>query len=177
MFKGTRVTLRAFTREDYTRQWAFENDPQLWFWDGGTPEPTSLERLLAQVDADKDDSDEVSFAIEADGQYIGHCSLHEFDAVHRHCEISVEIGDTAYQGRGYGREVVGLLLDYAFNHRNLHRVWLKTHSANERAIRCYRACGFVEEGRLRQHLFVQGRWVDRIYMGLLRDEYLRGEEK
>jgi len=31
------------------------------------------------------------------------------------------------------------------------RVWLETHAANERAIRAYKACGFVEEGRLARH--------------------------
>ena len=51
MFKGKRVVLRAFEREDMERQCMFENDPEMWFWDGGTPKPISLERLLAGHDA------------------------------------------------------------------------------------------------------------------------------
>jgi len=156
------------------RQWAFENDPELWFWDGHAPAPAKLESLLAHFDesASKSSDDEVSFAIEIDGQYVGHCGLHGFEQINHTCELSIEIGDSAYWGKGYGREAVQLLLQYAFNHRHVNRVWLGTHSENERAMRCYRACGFVEEGRLRQHLWLNGRYVDRIIMGILHQDYL-----
>ena len=49
-----------------------------------------------------------------------------------------------------------LLLDYAFRLRNLRRVWLEVHASNERAIRAYSSCGFVEEGRMREHIC----WTD-----------------
>ena len=80
------------------------------------------------------------------------------------------IGDKDYWGRGYGREAVSLLLDYAFRVRNLRRVWLEVHAANERAIRAYKACGFVEEGRMREHVWLAGRYVDNVIMGVLREE-------
>ena len=38
---------------------------------------------------------------------------------------------------------------------------------NERAIRCYRRCGFVEEGRERQAVLVDGSWHDDVVMGIL----------
>ena len=57
-----------------------------------------------------------------------------------------------------------LLLDYAFRIRNLRRVWLEVHAANERAIRAYKACGFVEEGRMRGHVWLAGRYVDNVIM-------------
>ena len=171
MFKSKRVLLRPFRREDMERQWAFENDPDLWFWDGHTPAPAKLESLLAHFDDNKSDNDDVSFAIEIGKKYVGHCGLHTFDEVNHTCELSVEIGDSAYWGKGSGREIVKLLLQYGFDHRHAHRVWLKTHSENERAIRCYKACGFVEEGRLRQHLWLNGRYVDRVIMGILREGF------
>ena len=40
-----------------------------------------------------------------------------------------------------------------------------------RAIRTYRACGFVEEGRLRQHVWSDGAYIDLVYMGILREEW------
>lgn len=100
MFRGERVMLRAFVREDMERQCLFENDPELWFWDGGTPKSVSLERLLAGHDAslNEADNDSGSFAIEVEDLYIGHCSLHNFDETSRHCELSVEIGDRVFMG-------------------------------------------------------------------------------
>ena len=173
MFKSKRVLLRAFRREDMQQQWEFENNPELWFWDGHTPRPAKLESLLAHFDenANKSNNDEVSFAIEIEAQYAGHCSLHNFDQINQTCELSIEIGNSAYWGQGYGREVIQLLLQYAFDHHHVNRVWLKTHSENERAIRCYRACGFVEEGRMRHHLWLNGRFVDRVIMGILVNEF------
>lgn len=171
MLRGQKVVLRAVRREDMERQWAAENDPEIYFLDGGRPRPTSLESLFAHFDQNIGKGDGgVSFAIEADGQYIGHCGLYSVDATARHCELGIEINDKGYWGRGYGRDAIRLLLDYAFQHMNMHRVWLNTHSENERAIRCYKACGFVEEGRLRQHIWVSGHYVDRIVMGVLRGE-------
>lgn len=172
MLKGQNVLLRATKREDMETQWLAENDPEIWFLDGGRPRVSSLEALYAHFDSQLHASStgSISFAIEADGQYIGHCSLHSLSDEARHCELSIEISNRAYWGRGYGREVIGLLLKYAFDDMNLQRVWLTTHAENERAIRCYKACGFVEEGRLRQHLWLRGHYVDRVIMGVLRGE-------
>ena len=60
---------------------------------------------------------------------------------------------------------------------NLHRVWLHAFEFNERAIACYKKCGFQIEGRLRQHRYSEGRYWDTIVMGILRDEFeaLHGE--
>jgi len=55
--------------------------------------------------------------------------------------------------------------------QNFRRIWLITWADNERAVRCYRACGFVEEGRERQAEYVNGRYVDVLELGLLRDEW------
>lgn len=173
MIKGERVLLRATRREDMLIQWQSENDPELYFLDGGTPRPASLEALYAHFDnsVNNPDPHSITFAIEVEGSYIGHCGLHHIQAAHRSCELSIEIGNKDYWGKGYGREVVRLLLSYAFDHHNLNRVSLHTHSENERAIRCYRACGFIEEGRFRQKLWLNGHYVDGIDMGILRDDF------
>src|SRR5215217_4673914 len=81
------------------------------------------------------------------------------DLAARHCELGITIGDKECWGRGYGREAVKLLLDYVFRVRNLRRVWLEVNAANERAIRAYIACGFVEEGRMREYVSPDATWT------------------
>jgi RimJ/RimL family protein N-acetyltransferase len=56
----------------------------------------------------------------------------------------------------------------------MRRVYLNVNSTNERAMRAYRACGFVEEGRLRQHVWSDGAYIDLVYMGILREEWEQG---
>ncbi|MDP9411100.1 MAG: GNAT family N-acetyltransferase, partial [Actinomycetota bacterium] len=102
---------------------------------------------------------------------VGRCGLYNIDRTARHAELGIGIGEREYWGRGYGREAVGLLLDYAFRLRNLRRVWLEVHADNERGMRAYRSCGFVEEGRMREHVWLAGRYVDNVIMGVLREEW------
>src|SRR5437588_12698332 len=111
-----------------------------------------------------------NFAIEDDGKYIGMCGLFHFDKVAHTCEMGITIGDKAYWGKGYGRDAVRVLLDYAFCLRNAHKVWLSVNGNNERAIRAYCACGFVEEGRQRQHVWGNGKYLNLVYTGSLTDE-------
>lgn len=174
MLDGSRVTLRAVRRDDLSRLWEFNNDLTVELAGGGDPPmPQSFERLVADFEreAAKGGRDDAWFAIEVDGQFIGHCGLMHPDVTARTVELGIGIGDKAYWGKGYGREAIGLLLEYAFRYRNYRRVWLRVGANNERGIRAYRACGFVEEGRQRQHVWTDGQYVDLVYMGILRDEW------
>ncbi|GAB4454540.1 MAG: GNAT family protein [Armatimonadaceae bacterium] len=177
MLRGERVILRGIRREDLPLLWVFNNDLEVELAGGGDPPmPQSLERLQAEWDKNAGDGgrDGAWFAIEVDGKFIGQCGLHGFDScrgIHHHCKLGIGIGDKDYWSKGYGTEAVRLLVDYAFRYWNVHRVWLTTHSRNERAIRCYEKCGFLEEGRLREHLFLDGEFVDQVQMGILRREW------
>jgi RimJ/RimL family protein N-acetyltransferase len=174
MLHGERVTLRAVERDDLPLLWAYNNDLAVELAGGGDPPlPQSLARLQAEFDANaaKGGRDGATFAIVADGKCIGTCGLFGQSETDGHVELGIGIGDRAYWGRGYGRETVTLLLDYAFRLRNWRRVWLRVWGNNERAVRAYRACGFVEEGRLRSHVWSAGAYYDLILMGILRDEW------
>lgn len=70
-----------------------------------------------------------------------------------------------------GRELIKLVLSHAFGTMGLHRVDLRVLAFNERAIRCYRSCGFVEEGRERESARIGDVWHDDIIMGILAEEY------
>lgn len=176
MLKGEITTLRAITREDLPRLWEFRQDLDLGFLaDDDPPRPLSLARMVAEFDEGKGRPFVLEFAIEAEDLCIGDCGLSHLDETAGTCLLYVTIGDRRYWGRGCGRDAVRLLLRYAFHIRNLHRVWLSVHSNNERAIRCYRACGFVEEGRLRRHLWIDGAYVDLVHMGILREEWQQAQ--
>jgi RimJ/RimL family protein N-acetyltransferase len=174
MFKGERVALRSMNRDDLPRLCEFNNDVEVELAGGGDPPlPQSLARLEAEYDQKiaSGGRDGAAFAIEADGKFIGQCALFDFDAFNHTCQLGITIGDKAYWGKGYGREAVRLLLDYAFRLRNVRKVWLTVNGTNDRAIRSYRACGFVEEGRQRAQVWSNGAYIDLVYMGVLRDEW------
>ena len=177
MLEGKRVVLRTIRRDDLPRLNQFNNDVAVELAGGGDPPiPQSLERLKAEFDSSAGNGgrDGTSFAIVVDGVFIGQCALFNHHPVARRMELGITIGDQAYWGQGYGREAVQLLVDYGFRHHNLNKVWLEVHARNERAIRAYRACGFVEEGRLRQHVWSDGSYDELVLMGLLRQDWQTG---
>jgi RimJ/RimL family protein N-acetyltransferase len=179
MFQGERVLLRAIERDDLPVLWAFNNSLAVELAGGGDPPmPQSLAHLQAEFESQASQGGRAgsSFAIEVDGRLIGQCALFAFDDVAQVCELGITIGDRDYWGKSFGREAVALLLAYAFRYRNMRRVYLKVHGRNERARRSYLACGFVEEGRLRVHVWSDGAYDDLVLMGLLRDEWLARQE-
>ncbi len=178
MLQGERVTLRAIEREDLVRLHQFNNDLAVEVAGGGDPPmPQSLARLQAEFESkwQQGGRDGMDFGIEIEGKFAGICALFNHNVEAQVCELGITIGDKDYWGLGNGREAIHLLLRYAFHYRNLHRVYLNVNSTNERAIRAYEACGFIEEGRLRQHVWSDGAYIDLVYMGILRDEW-RGNE-
>jgi RimJ/RimL family protein N-acetyltransferase len=172
MFKGEKVTLRAQRPEDLSRIYEFSQDVELAGLDCAVPRAFPFERTQADSqDWLKNDPSKAFFAIEADGQYIGDCCLVGLGDPHGSAELGIVIGDRAYWGRGYGREAVRLLLRYGFHYLGLRRIVLTTHARNPRAIRCYLACGFVEDGRPRKALWLEGEYVAVVNMSILREEY------
>ena len=81
------------------------------------------------------------------------------------------IGDKAYWSQGYGTDAMLTFVRFGFDEMNLHRIDLTVDADNPRAIRCYQKCGFVEEGRLRENRYQQGKYGDQLVMSILRDEF------
>lgn len=174
MLRGSRVQLRGITREDLPRLHTFNNELEVELAGGGDPpEPQSITRLEKEFDQQESGGgrDGPRFAIELNGEMIGHCGLFNLSTTSRTCELGITIGDVNLWGQGYGRESLELLINYAFRYLNYRKVWLHVHAANGRAITAYGACGFQEEGRLRSHVWSDGQYDDLIVMGLLKDEW------
>ncbi len=150
------------------------NDVGLRLLVGGSPPlPAPLSSVAALYERRRTDPDEVNFAVTAlddGGRLIGQCGLFRHDHVARTAELGITIGDHGYWGRGYGREVVTLLVGYAFTIRNLRKVHLSVLATNGRAIRAYVAAGFVEEGRRRRHVWNDGAYADLVLMARFRDD-------
>ena len=106
-----------------------------------------------------------------DGVHIGNIDLRDIQPENRTGEIGVMIGDKRYWGRGYGSDAVRALTRFAFQTMNLQRVHLRTYEYNERGRAAFTKAGFREEGRLRRHIYMEGRYWDVILMGCLREEF------
>lgn len=99
---------------------------------------------------------------------IGEVSL--FRTEHDRGEIGYWLVPEA-RGEGYATEAVSLLLDHAFETSGRHRVYARVVDFNEPSKALVERLGFTEEGRLREHVFLEGGYRDVVYYGLLREEW------
>lgn len=91
---------------------------------------------------------------------------------HRSVELKRLVLQT--KGQGLGRQCVRLLKRMAFRDLHAHRFWLDVKSLNTRALALYASEGFVEEGRLRESVRLQGSadgYDTLVVMSLLDREY------
>jgi RimJ/RimL family protein N-acetyltransferase len=172
MLTGAHVTLRAATEADLDP--LFEIAAELETWEQRTarpPRPLSRPEFADRFrTALSEPDDDVSFVIEAEGKVVGRCDLFGFDTLSRHAELGIGLAPAA-RSHGYGTDAVRVLVRFAFERRNLHRVHLSVLATNAAALACYRKVGFVEEGRRREVWWVRGSYVDDVLMGLLRSEW------
>lgn len=70
--------------------------------------------------------------------------------------------DEDEQGKGYMKEALNLVIKYAFEELNLHRLEASTLIDNLKSQRVLKACGFSELGINSSYLFINGKWRDHI---------------
>ena len=104
---------------------------------------------------------------------IGLIGLDGIRWTHGDAWIGIGLGEREYWGKGYGTDAMRILLRYAFEELNLHRLSLSVFEYNPRAIRSYEKVGFIVEGSARQFLNRDGQRYDMIFMGILREEWER----
>jgi len=198
MIVGKKVRLRRPEGQDHQTLVAWRNDPQIkqFFFE---EEPITLESHLNWYSRIEKDPDERFYVIDAlnatvtsisqppsltvdvvldPPRLIGRIGLANINWRNRTAEgparfLVVE----GHRGRGYGFEALYLLLDYAFNHLNLHKVWAEVIAGNKVPIKLYSEMGFREEGILEEQVFKSGKYIGVIRFGLLIDNfrYLQSE--
>ena len=70
--------------------------------------------------------------------------------------------DEDEQGKGYMKEALNLVIKYAFEELNLHRLEASTLIDNLKSQMVLKACGFSELGINSSYLFINGKWRDHI---------------
>lgn len=70
--------------------------------------------------------------------------------------------DKEYEGRGYMKEAINLILEYAKEYLDLHRIEASALTTNERSKGVLLACGFEEIGINKKYLYINGKWSDHV---------------
>ena len=182
MIYGERIRFRRDERSDIPRFVEWLNDPEVTRYLGAMTLPISqaneegwFENMLKLPPEEQPFAIEVREAQTAEGgdgwKLIGNCGFFDFRRSVRSAEVGLFIGDKSCWNKGYGTEVMRLLLRVGFETLNLNRIYLHVDDGNRGGIRAYEKAGFVHEGRLRQAAYVDGNYQDMLIMSVLRAEW------
>lgn len=108
-------------------------------------------------------------------RFVGLVRMDEFDWTNRSVRVGCDVERTM-RGKGYGTQIMEMIVEYCFRYLNMHRLWLLVLDTNAPARRIYAKVGFREEGCYRQAIYRNGIYHDYILMSLLKPEYLKREK-
>ncbi len=172
---GDRVYLspKSVTEEDIIKFTSWMNDFEVTDYINGSCKLISYdsEKEYISTAAKKTSPGNFNIIDLNTNELIGSVELNGFNYVSRSAILGVFIGEDKYRSNGYGTEAIKLLLEYGFKYLNLHSVKLTVLDVNERAYKCYIKCGFKETGRVRDAMFLNGKYHDIIHMDILENEF------
>lgn len=129
------------------------------------------ERWFENYLANRANNIRLAICIPGQDEPVGVVYLLGIDWIVRSGEFAIMIGDSGSRRKGVGADALRQLVRHAFDDLNLHRLHLTVLESNAGAIALYRNAGFVEEGRLRDAAFKQGKYHDLLQMSLVKDEH------
>jgi len=151
LITGKNIILRKKTPEDAKNDFRWESDPELARLDATTPVSCSFARYCSDYNEELRNpySSSCRFAIDTlDGKHIGNCAYYNISERNGETELGIMIGERDFWNKGYGVDVITVLLAHIFENTRLKRVYLKTLADNYRAQTCFRRSGFRPYVRL-----------------------------
>jgi RimJ/RimL family protein N-acetyltransferase len=162
------VTLRSFETEDIKELHRWSNDPVSMLMVGRAP--LTYEQVAKQVEKKRQNGDLLLAVENEESKLIGWVFLQNIEHEHGRASIGILLAPEA-RGQGYGKHAMERMINIGFNQLRLNKIYLTTRGINEHAITLYTKIGFIVEGQLRKHAYIDGNYCDTYFMGILASEW------
>jgi ribosomal-protein-alanine N-acetyltransferase len=100
--------------------------------------------------------------------HIGNVALQNISSVNQNAEFAIILGDRRHWCKGVGFLAGRAILEHGFKKLNLRRIYCGAAATNTGMRKLALKLGMSEEGIRREHLFLDGKWVDSVEYGILR---------
>lgn len=176
MLIGKNLVLRPLKMSDMEKTYNWRNNIELIKLTQGIRLPKTFEvekNWFEAVLADKTNKN-IYFGIDelSTSEFIGIIQLNNIDYFSGTATWGLIIGEAAKQGKGYGVQAPNLLFQYAFNVLNLRKIFGYAITCNKATLRMHEKIGgFVEEGRLKRHVFFDGEYHDVLILSLFKENF------
>lgn len=135
------MTLRSFLPSDAQEilDWCTtKREFRLWSADRYKDFPAKPEDMLMQYE----DDNIFPFTAVAEGRVVGHIILRYPTSDKTLIRFGFIIVDKNLRGKGYGKEMLRLAIDYAINKLSAKKITLGVFNENASALNCYKSVGF-----------------------------------
>ena len=170
MIEGKFVNLRAVEKEDLALLKVWRNDKK-------TRIHTREYKLLNMINQKnwfesihkQNPPTTIMFGIEnKKRKLIGICGLTYIDWKNRHAEISNILSMKNWQRTKETRNTLDLLIKYAFDELNLHRLWVEIFDSIPENVKLFEKMKFVKEGTLHDKLWRNSKWPDSFIYSMIK---------
>lgn len=143
--------LRSWTMEDLNSLVLHANNPKIAEnLRDVFPNPYTMENARFFIENVASDKLNLILAIEVDNMAIGAIGIHpQADVYRKNAELGYWIGES-YWGRGIMTDAVTAIVDYTFQHFDIHRIYAGVFEYNKASMRILEKCGFELEAILRK---------------------------
>ena len=136
-----------------------------------SPQPMPLDEAARWVKNIEDNPN--AWVITDEGNLVGTLQLHQVNRDDGRANLAIGLVDPNRLNQGIGREAIRQFFAIAFGDLGLHRISVRVLASNERALNCYKACGFRTEGKERESARVRDHWEDDILLGILSTDVIQ----
>ena len=177
MLKGKKVSLRILEERDaeILQKWYMDKDFRQAY---DAYESIALDSILdeiaeSQVSIYDPRSTKLTFLVlrERDDKPIGVCCLRNIDRMNGNAEMLLGIGETDMRLAGYGLDLLIVLLDFAYYELGLQKTYIRVLESQAYGLKNALKFGYKPEGHLRNQAFVDGKYVNVFFLGMLKSDY------
>jgi RimJ/RimL family protein N-acetyltransferase len=101
---------------------------------------------------------------------VGVAEIHKINWIHRRCELGIQIWNPMNREKGIGRAAIKQLIEIAEKRLGLRRAAALVISNNIQSLKLFHSCGFLQEGILRDYIFINGEHRDAVLLSKILGE-------
>ncbi len=158
-FKGNRIDLGPFEEKhiEVSREWINNEDITLYM---GSRFPVGVAEQNAWYKKLLDDKTKKKLIItDKFLKNVGMVSLLNIDHKNQNAEVGVYINPED-QGKGYAKESVNMILNFAFKELNMHKIYAFIYMDNNSSKKLFEEVGFFYEYTDAEVVYSNGKFVD-----------------
>ncbi len=166
--KSSDILLRAVEPRDAALMYQWENERRNWYVSATTsPMPLFLIEEFAKAenqDIQKNQQLRLIIVLQQTQLTIGYIDLFDVDFINGRAGVGILIGMESQRNKGFAKQAVALLKQYARVDLNLNQLFCNVHISNINSIKLFEAAGFDKCGLLKKWSLKNNHFDDVLVM-------------